>query len=46
MLESLNAIAKENGWDDWSDVVFNAENRRTILSISEKAEIHLQEHIN
>ena len=36
MLEQLNQVSKKNGWDDFGDVVYNSENRRTIMQMVEE----------
>lgn len=37
MTECLEKASISNGWKDWNDVVFTAENRRTIQQIVEEA---------
>lgn len=36
LMNKLDEKSKENGWDDFNDVVYNSENRRTILQIIEE----------
>ena len=37
MKDLLNKVSQDNAWDDFSDVVYNCENRRTIMQIVEEA---------
>lgn len=36
MIETFDRISQSNNWDDFSDLVFNSINRRSILSIVEE----------
>lgn len=42
MKEILDRIAQENGWDNWNEVMYHAENRRTIDSILDLAIIEFE----
>ena len=36
MKEILERISKENGWDDWNEVIFTGD-RRTVFDILDEA---------